>query len=101
MSQSNHHRRLEALEVSIAAHSDDANLCFKCQGPGSYRRAIDVARLKVGAMGGLFGVNPEECRTKLKGMSIRTRSDADHCRKCGGLTAVGAIREVRAKWGLD
>ena len=97
-----HRRRLDQLEETLrsSVENDDA-LCFKCQGPGSYRRAVDTARLQVGAMGKLHGVDPEEARAKLRDLLNHTPPESDRCPRCGGLTAMGAVRQEREKWGLD
>lgn len=94
-------RRVAQLEDRLRPTSDDAGLCLRCQGPGSFRRMVDRARLELGAKGELFGVDPEECRAKLQGLPPRPLSGPEHCTRCGGLTPMGAIRAIRAERGLD
>jgi hypothetical protein len=90
-------RRLEELEAAIGSQSDDPNMCLKCQGPGSYRRAIDFARLRAGAEGKLFGADPGECRARLAELGEQPEVTSDHRPRCGGLNVRGAIKRERAK----
>jgi hypothetical protein len=93
----NHRRRLDGLEAAIGSPSDDPNMCFKCGRPGSYRRAVEYARLRVGAEGKLLGVEPEACRARLAELGERREATSNHCPRCGGLNVRGAIQRERAK----
>ena len=92
-----HRRRLEDLEAAIGSQSDDPNMCFKCRGPGAYRREVDYARLRLGEEGKLFGAHSEKCRAKLEKLSERREPTSGQCPRCGGLNFLGAIQRERAK----
>jgi hypothetical protein len=95
----NRSRRLEALECAMGSQSDDPNMCFKCRGPGAFRRAVDYARLRLGAERNLFGADPEACRAKLVELGEEREATSNHCPRCGGLNPWGAPARTRKAEG--
>jgi hypothetical protein len=88
-----HRRRLEVLEGTIGARAEDSDECLECQGAHSYRRMLDHARLRVGAEGKLFGMDPEECRAKLE--ELAAYPDLARCPMCGFLNTRGELTRIR------
>jgi hypothetical protein len=77
-------RRLERLEAAVASDVPDCDVghyCRQCLGHRAFRRVIDWTHKCIA--------------TGMKG------SYSERCRRCGGVTFDGALREVRRELGLD
>jgi hypothetical protein len=81
MSRSQRLRRLEAAAPSNIPDADVGHYCRQCLGAGGFRRIVELTRARLAS--GTAG------------------SSSGHCRRCGAVTFIGAVRDVRRGLGLD